>query len=587
MVYALLSYAIHRLVVFPSFIRLERGEARKDMESCREALQREIHHLDTLVHDWAAWDDTYRFVEDVNPEYIESNLSPHTLMDNRVNLIYICDLTGKVIWKESRDETTGAPMNIVIFPDADLPRTHVLVDQQGIDSRVTGVMLTSQGPMLVSSRPIVKSLHQGPVRGFFIMGRLLDADYARILVEQTRVNHRFWTVIPGDAPEGDRDIIASISADSPFHFLEKSPDLLYVYSLFHDIHGQPALIIRADIPREIRSNAISAMGIVSISTGIAGLVILGVLFVLIRSVVIQPLSELTRCVTAMDFADTDRVPLFKGRTDEVGILHKEFKKMIQQLQRVQKGLEQTNTRLRREIRKRKRSGKMLIEQRNRLQALSCELLLTEELERRRLATDLHDQIGQSLALCQLKMDMMLQSKPFCCLLNELREVEEMIEKIIQQTRTLTFEISPPLLYEMGIGAALEWLAENIENRHGIRVTVSCQEAMRPLQDRINVLIFRTVRELLLNAVKHSKATFVTIEMWQEDQKMMIMVTDDGIGFQRGISMPNTGFGLFSIRERFFSIGGHFKIGSKPGQGVRASMILPIHTSSDLKPGENK
>jgi sensor domain CHASE-containing protein len=97
--YAGLSFGIQRLAVFPSFLALERMLAERDLNRCIEALRRELKHLDTVTHDWAAWGDTCRFVEERHSGYIESNLGPKTFFDNRFNLIYICTPDGKsVIW---------------------------------------------------------------------------------------------------------------------------------------------------------------------------------------------------------------------------------------------------------------------------------------------------------------------------------------------------------------------------------------------------------------------------------------------------------------------------------------------------------
>ena len=99
--YTVLNYFVQRFVIFPSFVELERNEAKKDMQRCIEALRREIYHLGILTDDWAAWNDTYKFVQDPNTDYTESNLVVETFTDNNLNLIYICNTTGQVVWGRS------------------------------------------------------------------------------------------------------------------------------------------------------------------------------------------------------------------------------------------------------------------------------------------------------------------------------------------------------------------------------------------------------------------------------------------------------------------------------------------------------
>ncbi|RMF86757.1 MAG: hypothetical protein D6736_14375 [Nitrospinota bacterium] len=155
--YAVLDYSIQRFVIFPSFTALEREEAQKDLERSVEALQREIYHLSLLCNDWAAWDDTYAFVQDRNPAYIESNLVLSSFTDNNLNLIYIVDTQGQVVWGEIRDLETEETIQVQEFPSQAFPPSHPLLQHRDVESAINGVLLTEKGPMLVASRPIVTS----------------------------------------------------------------------------------------------------------------------------------------------------------------------------------------------------------------------------------------------------------------------------------------------------------------------------------------------------------------------------------------------------------------------------------------------
>jgi PAS domain S-box-containing protein len=215
----------------------------------------------------------------------------------------------------------------------------------------------------------------------------------------------------------------------------------------------------------------------------------------------------------------------------------------------------------------------------RLRALASELSLTEERERRLLAADLHDHIGQILALAQIKLGAMRQEASSPEAQAAVTEVRDYIGQAIRYTRSLTYELGLPILYDLGLEAALEWLAEQMHEQLGLTVQVHRDQQAKPLGEAARVLVFRVVRELLTNVVKHAKATKVDITIAKHGSCMHIKVEDDGVGFDLAESTPrsgkSSGYGLFSIRERLTSLGGVVKIRSLPGQGTRISITVPL------------
>ena len=168
--YAALDYGIQRLVVFPSFIALEQHEAKKDLERAFEALRREFYHLDTFNHDWAAWDDTYQFVRDRNTDYISSNLVAQTFIDNKLNLIYVCNEVGKVIWGEIRSVDTWQRMHLKKFPAESLPPTHPLLSHDNVDSAIAGVPLRSTNRCWFRRGPLSPRTTKDQSAGLFLWG---------------------------------------------------------------------------------------------------------------------------------------------------------------------------------------------------------------------------------------------------------------------------------------------------------------------------------------------------------------------------------------------------------------------------------
>ncbi len=582
--YAGLSYGIQRLAVFPSFLALERMLAERDLNRCIEALRRELHHLDLVAHDWAAWDDMYHFLAERHPEFIESNLGPKTFFDNGFNLIYICTPEGKKVWGEAWDMKARQKISLEEFPLEGLDQKHILLSNQDVELAITGIFLTGKGPMLISSRPVITSNHTGPIRGFLMMGRFLDKAYSKTLEEQTHVQQEFQPVTSQDDHAWITGCthVTSLCHEGSNRFDDRERRILRVSNTFSDIYGNPALIIQASIPREVYARGEITIRYAMVLVCIAGIVILICLWLLMNSNVLNPLADLTRQVMKIRGSDNRHFQrAFSRRSDEIGDLSREFNTMLTDQNHFHDGLVEANHRLSLEIEKRQQSENIRIAHEKKLRELAAEVLFIEERERRRLARDLHDRIGQALALSQMKLGLLTQRNQDSSLTHKLQEVHDCIEQIIRDTRTLTFEMSPPVLYELGLEAAVEWFAEETEKQHHMKVRLVSTISGTPKEGTFNVFAFRALRELILNVVKHAKASNIEIQMRHLADQLYLAVIDDGIGFDTSFLWPHgqadCGFGLFSIQERAEALGGYFSIQSTPGAGAHAELILPINT----------
>jgi PAS domain S-box-containing protein len=219
------------------------------------------------------------------------------------------------------------------------------------------------------------------------------------------------------------------------------------------------------------------------------------------------------------------------------------------------------------------------EQQEKLRSLSSELVLTEERERRRIATELHDRIGQTLTVARIKLGELREALPAGTAVENLADIRQFIEQTIQDTRSLTFELSSPVLYELGLEAALAWLVNQTRKKHGLLAEFKDDGQPKPLDDDCRVTAFQAVRELLFNVVKHARAQSATISIRRDDDAVRIDIEDDGIGFDTSeldvIVSGSTGFGLFSVRERLQPLGGRMEIHSEPGRGSRVAIVLPL------------
>ena len=216
-----------------------------------------------------------------------------------------------------------------------------------------------------------------------------------------------------------------------------------------------------------------------------------------------------------------------------------------------------------------------------LRSLASELSRVEEKERREIATDIHDRIGHTLAISKMKLEELELSMSLkqSIHLNLLKETSELIDQTIQDTRNLIYEISPTILYELGFEAAVDWLADNTQEKYNLMTDVNDDGHHKPLDTEVAIVLFKAVREILVNILKHAQTNRAFININQDKNNIRVEINDKGIGFDfrqtRSESSKKCGFGLFNIKERLDQLGGEFIINSKPGKGTKVVLIAPL------------
>lgn len=208
-----------------------------------------------------------------------------------------------------------------------------------------------------------------------------------------------------------------------------------------------------------------------------------------------------------------------------------------------------------------------------LRELASELAMAEERERRAIAVDLHDHIGQTLALARMKLGELRGDMIFQGYDRQITAIQRLVEEAIRYTRTLTSELSSPVLYELGFLAGISSLASQLQEKHGLEIHVQDDGFSSTLEHGTAVLLYKSVRELLINVIKHAKATSATVTLGRG----FIAVSDNGQGFAAKAPDENGErpkvFGLFSIRERLAHVGGAMEIDSAPGRGTTVCLRL--------------
>lgn len=221
-----------------------------------------------------------------------------------------------------------------------------------------------------------------------------------------------------------------------------------------------------------------------------------------------------------------------------------------------------------------------------LHALASDLEAAEDRERRQIARDLHDDLGQTLAAARIRLAALcddarndVQSKA--------REVGTLIDQASASIRSLASQLAPAVLNELGITAALDWLGDEIARTFGLDVTVTDDGVPKPLSQDARSIVYRAVRELLINVAKHAGTRSATVESECIDGVVCVRVCDQGKGYdaERVVTGPQRGLGLISVRERLSLIGGRIEIHTAPGAGTRCVLSVPLAHNAPLTPRE--
>ena len=280
-----------------------------------------------------------------------------------------------------------------------------------------------------------------------------------------------------------------------------------------------------------------------------------------------------------------------GLREPYSVFYRDLKRRESQLERSRDDLEERIRRrtaelsqavetLRDEVEARLEAEQRIRADQEQLRDLTSQLLGAEDKERRDIAVALHDSVGQILAFLKMELGELLRSDLAEDALVKLKRIRDQVNEAIKRTRSLTFEISPPELYTLGLESAIEELAERFSYERQLICRVHDSEEDKPLSEQVKVLLYRSVRELLINTAKHAQAQTVDITLSQKGHCIEIVVEDDGVGcdlsrFTDGVRYQAGGFGLYSIRERLTHMGGQVNIESDNGRGTRVTLLAPL------------
>lgn len=321
-VYGALDYGVQRMFILPSFYALEQEESLKNMDRAVAAIQREIQHLGLSATDWSVWDDTYRYVQDRNEAYREANLNKQAINSLKMNFLYLFDADQQLVWGMAYDLDRQQEIEIPELVEK-LGGIH-LTDPQ---TTVEGILVTANGPALISAKPILTSDNKGPVKGYLVLGRFLNT---ASIAEQIRIGLH-TTILGAETMNLETDAILAQLHGYDDTIVRNDGADNQVYKVMPDVDGKPALLLRVDVPKLISSKGEKDVRFALLSLLGAGLVIVVVLIIGLQQIVLNPLRRLTDHTVTMGQSNDLSVHLALNRKDEIGTLSQEFDRMVERL----------------------------------------------------------------------------------------------------------------------------------------------------------------------------------------------------------------------------------------------------------------
>ena len=230
---------------------LEREKANRDLEQASNALSQEIATVETAVGVWAPWDDTYRFMQDGNAEYVASNLNTSTLLNLRVDFVVYVDSAGQVFYSKAVDASNGTETPMPSGLEQFVTGEDLLARHPSETSSVAGIMFLPGNLALVASQPILTTQHEGPIAGSLVMGRYLDSEEVQELSEVTGLSVELYRVDDSDIPEDFQVARSALSEGQTSLVRVLDGKTIAAYTLVSEVHGSPAFVLGIEEPRDI------------------------------------------------------------------------------------------------------------------------------------------------------------------------------------------------------------------------------------------------------------------------------------------------------------------------------------------------
>jgi methyl-accepting chemotaxis protein len=317
-----LIYVLGSNSVSAGFDKLEQRDATVSVSRVHDALNQQLDSLDRTIVNWSSWDDTYTWVQDQNPQFVQSNLGDSALSQLGVNLMVFVDVNGKVVWAKTADLKSGAvsetmPDGMAAYETANAK----LLSHPDPSASVSGLINLPGGPMMVDSRAILTSDGNGPSHGTMIVGRYLDADEVATLSGLTHLSFSVVSfsggVIPATAPADVKSVASRLTGTTDLA-VPLNNQRIEGYEIIPDLDGNPAVVLRVDMPRDIYAQGQQVLGMLLLVLPLLGAAIVAIVFLMIDRMVVRDLGKLTGVAGSVAKGDVTVIVPATHRRDEIG-----------------------------------------------------------------------------------------------------------------------------------------------------------------------------------------------------------------------------------------------------------------------------
>ena len=312
--FVLFSYTILRSVIAPAFAELEMAAARSDLRRAEAAIRADIENLEAITADWAPWDDIYYYVSGQNPSFRKSNLDRPTLTNLNLDMMAVYATHSRFVWGQVLEDGAEVPIDSLDILDPDHPSSEGLTAHRAALDRTAGFVNTRLGPMIISSRPILRSDDSGPVAGALVMGQRLDRSHLDRFRERTDVDMA-W-----DPADTDLDADVRPVFETSDRFVSGSKTLL-------DIQGRPILVLRTATPRRISGLGAQTINAATLFLMTAGVLTCGFIWFMLRHIIVRPIERLTTHIDDIRKSGDLSRQIDMRRGDEIGALAAQFDSM--------------------------------------------------------------------------------------------------------------------------------------------------------------------------------------------------------------------------------------------------------------------
>ena len=338
-------YFIAQNFLFDNLLKIEANNTHQNVNRVLGALSSELSFMEATTGDWAAWDDTYAFIDNANEEYMESNLVDSTFTGLNINLILYTDTTGETVFGKAVDLLTEEEVPIPPGLLEHLASNDLLLFHPDTESSITGLIITPEGPLLVASRPILTSEDEGPIRGTLMMGRYLDTSKIEQLAEETRLSIAVRLFTDPQMPSDFRVAQISLSDESPVYIQPLDEQSVAGYVLLKDIYGEAGLVLRVDIPRDIYAQGQTSFTYLTVSLIVIGLVLSAVTILILEGQVLSKLSFLNRSISNISTSGNLSERIAMSGKDELSDLSDTINSMLTVLQQSHNYLQESEEKL--------------------------------------------------------------------------------------------------------------------------------------------------------------------------------------------------------------------------------------------------